>query len=144
MEPPRHILPSNYSSQVPSSIHRPRQPLGESSGNAQPYTLASSGPYHDQNISIYEHGAPKFSLPTLPSQQGHPHLGGQLGMRRDHVRRQREQRRARNPIADSPQYQAYRARQLKDTDGEQKWSAELEEAFLDGRFSRLSSVCRSP
>lgn len=147
MEYPRHIVPSNYPShQLPSdSVHlsRSRQPLSDSAGNAQYHNLATIGTYHDLKglQPRIDHNRPRYSLPTVPSQPARP-VASALELRRNHTRRQRLNRhRSRNPLVDSPQYQAYRQRQCRDGNDDQKWPAELEEAFLDGKdLARQSSA----
>ncbi|KAI9744477.1 MAG: hypothetical protein M1818_002006 [Claussenomyces sp. TS43310] len=131
MEHRRHILPSNYPPQGSLDSHRQRQPLTDATGNAQYQNLDSTGYYHDQKgpPPRMEHGHHRFSLPTLPSQPHQP-LATALELRRAQTRRNRATR-SRNPIVESPQYQLYRDRQIKNDDGDQKWSQELEEAFLD-------------
>ncbi|TAQ86564.1 hypothetical protein B7494_g5123 [Chlorociboria aeruginascens] len=55
-----------------------------------------------------------------------------LELRKQSSRRMRSQRHGRNPIVDSPQYQAYRARQSREGNpDESKWPEVLENAFLD-------------
>jgi len=82
----------------------------------------------DQERSMY-------SMPTLPSQPLRPPVGNTLELRKRHNRQQRFNRHSnRNPIVDSPQYQAYRARANRDGNpvSDSKWPEELENAFLDG------------
>lgn len=135
----RHILASNYPpQQLLLDSSRPRQPLTDSAGNAQYHTLASSGGglYHDHKgmQSGVDLAPPRFSLPILPSQPAQPPLPTALELRRSHTRNQRA-RRSRNPIVESSHYQAYRARQVKDTADDQKWPGDLEDSFLDGMLS---------
>jgi transcriptional enhancer factor len=132
MEHQRHILPSNYTPQS-SQSQRSREPLSDSSGNVQYNTLASTSFYHDSKGTYpgVDHGPTRFTLPTLPSQPVQRPLATALELRRAQTRRNRLTR-STNPIVESHQYQSYRARQVKNTDDDQKWSPELEASFLDG------------
>jgi hypothetical protein len=145
----RLILPSDYPSQdLSQSLDiKPRQPLLDSTGNAQYHTLASSNIYHGHKglQPRLEHPPPKFTLPCLPSQPAPRTLGmtRDLHQRRSSTRNHRSVRsaaRCRNPIAQSPQYRAYRERQPKNSADDQKWPNDLEDAFLDGMQSLLESL----
>ncbi|PMD38236.1 TEA-domain-containing protein [Hyaloscypha variabilis F] len=71
-------------------------------------------------------------MPTLPSQPARPLIVNSLDARRQSTRRRRQMKYSRNPIVDSPQYQAYRARQSREGNAEDaKWPQQLEMAFLD-------------
>ncbi|KUJ08869.1 uncharacterized protein LY89DRAFT_658590 [Mollisia scopiformis] len=135
MELRRHILPSNYPSQdisLDDSSSRDRQPLADSAGNAQLHTLASIGLNHDSKGFLPRLDRPLYAIPTVPSQPARLPIGNTLELRRQHTRRRRHMRYSRNPIVDSPQYQAYRARQNRDGNADDlKWPAILELAFLD-------------
>ncbi|KAK0123119.1 hypothetical protein ONS96_010124 [Cadophora gregata f. sp. sojae] len=73
-----------------------------------------------------------YSIPTLPSQPHHQAVGQTVGLRRQNTRRQRQLRFNRNPIVESSQYQAYRSRQNREgNDDDKKWPEVLEDAFLD-------------
>lgn len=130
----RHILPSNYHPPQHLGLEAPRsrQPLTDSTGNVQYHALASAGVYHGHKglQSRVDHAPSRFTLPTLPSQP-HVPLATSLEARRNKINNQRSRLR-RNPIEESTQYQAYRARQVKDSEGDAKWPADLEDAFLDG------------
>ncbi len=81
-------------------------------------------------------------IPTVPSQPPRQPIGNTLELRRQNTRRQRHLRYgrnsySRNPIVESSQYQAYRARQNREGNTDDaKWPAVLEMAFLDGNRSR--------
>jgi hypothetical protein len=137
MEEHRHILPSNFSSQQ-LDIPRPRHPLTDSTGNAHYHNVASGSIYGgDQkgHPSRVEYQPPTFTLPTLPSQPA-SHSSA-LAVRRKQIQNQRA-RRSHNPIVESEHYQAYRSRQTKDGADDQKWPADLEDLFLEGK-DHLSS-----
>ncbi|KAL3422121.1 transcription factor [Phlyctema vagabunda] len=138
MDHRRHILPSSFnSSQLPLDdpvVHsRVRQPLSDSAGNAQLHALASVGLYHDSKGLQPRVERPIYSIPTVPSQPARHPAPNSLELRRQHTRRRRQYRHTRNPIQDSAQYQAYRARQIRDgsSESEAKWPGILEDAFLD-------------
>lgn len=136
MDHRRHILPSDYTHQLPldnpSGLSRARQPLSDSAGNAQHHILASVGLYHDSKGHQPRAERPMYSIPTVPSQPHHPPVGQSVGLRRQNTRRQRQLRFNRNPIVESSQYQAYRSRQNREgNDDDKKWPEVLEDAFLD-------------
>jgi len=143
MDHRQHILPASYQShQLPvedlSVLSGIRAPLFDSAGNAQLQNLASVGLYHDSKGLQPRVDRPMYSLPTVPSQPLRQPLGNTLEHRRQTPRRRRHQRYSRNPIVDSPQYQAYRARQNRDGNPEDaKWPEILEIAFLDGNCNLL-------
>jgi len=111
---------------------RPRLPLTDSTGNAQYHTVATTNIYNDQK-GIQPRPPPNFLLPTLPSQPARPPHRTSLEARRSHIRSQRTQRGSKpNPIVESEHYQAYRSRQVKGNDGDQKWPDDLEDLFLEG------------
>lgn len=139
MESHRHNQSSSYQS-LSLEDHGgllSREPLSDAAGNAQLHSLAHA--YHDYKGSEPRVDRPMYSIPTVPSQppQQYP-LGSTLEPRRQSTRRRRhhrfsDHRYSRNPIVDSPQYQAYRARQSRDGNQEDlKWPMLLEMAFLDG------------
>lgn len=141
MDQQRHLLPFSYPHHQLSldELSRPRQPLIDSAGNAQLHALASVGIYQLEN-KARQHRAdrpPMYAIPpTLPSQPARPPLGSTLDLRKQNNRRRRFNRHSRNPIIDSPQYQAYRARMNRDGNPEDaKWPEILEIAFLDGKSS---------
>lgn len=148
MDQTRHLLPSHYS--LPPRNHptsRYRQPLLNTAGNLQPHGLPSVEVYNEykghrapasQNRSMY-------SMPTLPSQPLPLHRQPLLGVqRRQSHRRRKQERPVRNPIVESQQYQAYRARQNREGNNEDsKWPEKLEEAFLDGQ-SHFTVLLPSP
>jgi transcriptional enhancer factor len=143
----RHILPSSYPSHPPPHLEilRLRQPLQDSAGNAQHnHMLASSNSFNGHKgiqPRIEQNSNLRFSLPTLPSQRDPQSVSSQLERRRASNRAVRSMRTGhRNPIIDSPQYQAYRDRQPKSSQKDQKWPDDLEEAFLDGMCSMLQYV----
>jgi transcriptional enhancer factor len=136
MESRRHILPSSYTLPLEdlSGFSRAREPLANSAGNAQPHNLASIL-YNDSKGHRPRVERPMYSIPTVPSQPPRQSVGNTLELRRQSTRRQRHLRLSRNPIIESPQYQAYRARQEREGNSEEsKWPPELEVAFLDGRL----------
>lgn len=143
MEHSRHTLPSSTESHdisLESSNLRIRRPLSSSAGNAQLYTLASGNHHRDKGGQPrYHEDGHMYPLMTLPSQPSHPpraSAGFTLHQRKQHLRNLREQKQMkqiRNPIVDSPQYQAYRERATREGNpDDQKWPDVLEEAFLDG------------
>ncbi|RDW87624.1 hypothetical protein BP5796_03318 [Coleophoma crateriformis] len=134
MDHRRHILPSSFNAQDdPNGQSRVRQPLSDSAGNAQLHALASGGLYHDNKGSQPRVDRPIYTIPTVPSQPARQFNPNSLELRRQTTRRRRQHRHTRNPIHDSPQYQAYRARQIRDgaPESDQKWPEILEIAFLD-------------
>lgn len=138
MDHRRHILPSDYTLQLPldspSGLSRARQPLSDSAGNTQPHMLASVGLYHDSKGHQPRAERPMYSIPTLPSQPHRQSVGQTLEYRRQNTRRQRQLRFNRNPIVESSQYQAYRSRHNREgSDEDKKWPEVLEDAFLDGK-----------
>lgn len=137
MDHRRHILPSDYTLQLPldshSGLSKARQPLADSAGNAQHHILASVGLYHDSKGHQPRAERSMYSTPTVPSQPHRQSVGQTLELRRQGTRRQRQLRFNRNPIVESSQYQAYRARQNREGSDEDKiWPEVLEDAFLDG------------
>ena len=140
MEQSRHLLPlsfepHNLSLQASSGLERIRRPLSDSAGNSQLHTLASVGNYYDSKPTHRRVDRPMYVMPTLPSRPARQPLGYTLEHRRQATRKRRQQRHGRNPIVDSPHYQAYRERQNREGNvDEQKWPAILEDAFLDGRL----------
>ncbi|ESZ97337.1 hypothetical protein SBOR_2267 [Sclerotinia borealis F-4128] len=139
MEDPRNILPPGYPSQQlldeSSGLSRLKEPLSDSTGNAQLHELASVNIYHDsKRHPMRGQERSMYSMPTLPSQPLRPPAGNTLELRKRQNRQQRFNRHSnRNPIVDSPQYQAYRARANRDGNpvGDSKWPEVLENAFLD-------------
>ncbi|CAD6442009.1 4b30084b-64f8-4c6b-bf99-dc1b2099316e [Sclerotinia trifoliorum] len=140
MEDPRNTLPSGYPSQQlqldeSSGLSRLKEPLSDSAGNAQLHELASGHIYHDnKRHPMRGQERSMYSMPTLPSQPLRPPVGNTLELRKRHNRQQRFNRHSnRNPIVDSPQYQAYRARANRDgnNSSDSKWPEVLENAFLD-------------
>jgi transcriptional enhancer factor len=132
----RNILPSSNPSDQPSrddtsTISRSREPLAHSysAGNT-----TSVGIYHD-NKGAQPRADMPWMMPTVPSQPRQP-TGSTLDLRRQSTRRRRHLRCSRNPIVDSPQYQAYRNRQNREGNPEDaiKWPEMLEHAFLDGTY----------
>lgn len=144
MEHRRHTLPPGYSLHQlpldnPSGLSRARQPLADSAGNAQHHTLASVL-YHDSKGHQARVERPMYSIPTVPSQPPRQSVGNTLELRRQSTRRQRNLRFSRNPIIESSQYQAYRARQNREGTGEDaKWPEDLEMAFLDGKTPLIAA-----
>lgn len=114
-----------------STSFRSREPLAhsDSAGNA-----TSIGFYHDNKGAQPRANMP-WVMPTVPSQPRQP-IGSTLDLRRQSTRRRRHLRCSRNPIVDSPQYQAYRNRQNREGNPEDaiKWPEMLEHAFLDGTY----------
>ncbi len=122
-----------------------RQPLQESTGNAQYNIFAALRSSYPQRVdglaslsSSIPHGIPAPPMvPTLPTQAlGSTRYESAYAMSLQHQRsrlqlNQRRRRRAINPISLSPQYQNYRKRQKDKED--QKWPDTLEDAFLDGK-----------
>lgn len=143
MELRRHILPSNYPSQHASlddSLARDRPPLTDSAGNSQLHTLASTVSHHDTKGFPPRFDRSLYTIPTVPSQPARQLLANTSKLRRQNTRRRRHMRFSRNPIVDSPQYQAYRARQNRDGNiDDLKWPECLEIAFLDGLLPPLST-----
>ena len=136
MEPWFHILLSNVQ-QLPLGDHsgflRVRQALSDTAGNAQPRTLDSDGSYHGSKGRLPRTDVPIYSMPTVQSQSPLYNLESTLDHQCQSTQRHRQYRYSRNPIAYSPQYQAYRARQSRDGNHEDaKWPEILEIAFLDG------------
>lgn len=139
MESRRHILPSQTYPSHPLSLDDVnglcnRQPLSDAAGNAQLHALAPAGIYHERKTQKPRAESSMYSMPTLPSQPARPLIVNSLDARRQSTRRRRQMKYSRNPIVDSPQYQAYRARQSREGNAEDaKWPQQLEMAFLDGK-----------
>jgi transcriptional enhancer factor len=141
MEHRRHILPSQSYPLHQLSLEEgngisSRQPLSDAAGNAQLLALAPSGIHHEGKLHsarMESYRSMYTPMPTLPSQPARPPTTNSLEARRQHTRRRRHMKYSRNPIVNSPQYQAYRARQTREGKGEDvKWPLVLEMAFLDG------------
>jgi transcriptional enhancer factor len=155
MEGHRYVLqPNVYPSLNSLDTPRPRLPLTDSTGNAQYQTVASANIYSDQK-GLQPPPPPNFLLPTLPSQPARPSHRTPLEARKSHKRSQRAYRGSKtNPIAQSEQYQAYRSRQERGNDDDQKWPDDLEELFLEGwlpvlvlshtHTDKLSALCLLP
>jgi len=123
----------------------PRQPLGESTGNAQRGQLGAlrrayirrPGPLSSMPPSI-------LTPPIIPTQSLGPTYGPPVPSRL-HDRHQSQQQDRRkvdvNPLwLYWQQFQTYRKKQdEKDDKSDQKWPQVLEDAFLDGRLSQFSS-----
>jgi transcriptional enhancer factor len=128
-------LASNYSTlDDHTQISRDRQPLSHSAGNSG---QAPESIYHDHK-GLQSRGLdrPLYAMPTptLPSQPLRQAVGNTLDHRRQSNRKRRYHRQSQNPIVESQQYQAYRARQNRDGNPEDaKWPEKLEVAFLDGQ-----------
>jgi transcriptional enhancer factor len=141
MEHRRHILPSQSYPSHQLSLDEinglsSRQPLSDAAGNAQINALASARIYHERKSRQPRAERSMYSMPTLPSQPTIPPVLHSLEDRRQSTRRRRHMKYSRNPIVDSPQYQAYRARQTREGNTEDaKWPPLLEMAFLDGNYS---------
>jgi transcriptional enhancer factor len=134
------LVPSNYPSQLeqPSGILQSvsRQPLTESPGNSQLQILAQGNLYHDNKEHHHQSERAMYAIPAVVPSLPSPRqsIGHTWEQRRQRCRRSRQQRYSRNPLADSPHYLAYRARQNRDGNPEDaKWPEVLEMAFLDGR-----------
>lgn len=136
------VLPSQGYSPVTGYNHEgrhgvagSRQPLMESTGNAQHNNMrvmVRSSSYYQRAESVYS--IPP-SISTPPFFPGHP-LGFNYGIPQYSRLQQQHPGHAQggmNPLWLSPQFQAYRKRQgEKDDKSGQKWPDMLEEAFLDG------------
>jgi transcriptional enhancer factor len=141
MEHRRHILPSQSYPPHQLSLEdangvSSRQPLSDAAGNAQLLALAPTGIHHERKLHpprMESYRSMYTPMPTLPSQPARPPTIHSLEARRQHTRRRRHMKFSRNPIVDSPQYQAYRARQSREGNADDvKWPPVLEMAFLDG------------
>jgi transcriptional enhancer factor len=141
MEHRRHILPSQSYPSHQLSLNdvnglSSRQPLTDAAGNGQLQALAPARIYHERKSHQPRAERSMHSMPTLPSQPAGPPVVSSLESRRQGTRRRRHMKCSRNPIVDSPQYQAYRARQFREGNEEDaKWPLPLEMAFLDGTCS---------
>lgn len=146
MELPRPVLPSQrYSPNTSTAdyydrrqqVSGPRQPLRESSGNAQPQHLGALT-LCSQNLSALTslpHSIPTPPIVPTQSLDSHYGPGSNLKLRRHQLHLQRRQRHGINPIYLSPQFQAYRKKQAeKDYKTAQIWPDFLEDAFLDGEY----------
>jgi hypothetical protein len=136
MEEHSCVLPSTiYPSLNSLDNPKPRLPLTHSTGNAQYHTVATSNIYSDRK-GPQPRRQPNSILPTLPSQPARPLYRTSLEARRSHIRSQRAYRGSiQNPILESEHYRAYRSRQVKGDDGDQKWPDDLEDLFLEGWLS---------
>ncbi len=141
----RLVLPSSYPSH-PLSVDGPnglaiRTPLADSAGNAQPHALQSRGIYCERKEPQPPVGRNIYPwMPTFPPQSAEQSIANRLEVRRQSSRRRRYVKYSRNPIVNSPQYQAYRARQSQGNSEEAKWPLNLEMAFLDGKSFLLMIV----
>jgi len=113
-----------------------RQPLQESSGNAQQQygALVRSSPYHGLDYHLSAIPSPPI-LPTQPlsSSYGPPPTHSRLQQRQQMHLQGRRRRHGINPIWLSPQFQTYRRKQADRHDRpDQIWPDVLEDAFLDG------------
>jgi hypothetical protein len=140
MEEHCYILPSNvYPPLNSSDTPKPRLPLTDCTGNAQYHTVATANISSDQK-GLQPRPPPNFLLPTLQSQPARPSHRTSLEARRSHIRSQRTHRGSRiNLIIESEHYRAYRSRQVKGDDGDQKWPDDLEDLFLEGWLSATLS-----
>lgn len=139
--------PSNYTSQqmpIPSPV--------ENTGLPSPFSVTSQDTLH-HNPGLFdayeaermmppqpEDNSPKAILPYPPSHSiaQTSRMENGLSSRRTSSRIQRA-RRHRRIITQSSQYRAYRTKQDQQQGG-QKWSADLEESFLDGIWP-VSIMC---
>ena len=136
MEHYLHIIPSNCQ-QSPldllSGLEQARQPLCSTAGNTQPRALVFKEGYPHNKGYLARSDRPTYLMPTAQSQLSLKLPENTLDRQRQSLRRRRHSRYTRNPIACSPQYLAYRARQSRDGNQEDaKWPEVLEIAFLDG------------
>ncbi|KAI9817205.1 MAG: hypothetical protein M1827_001318 [Pycnora praestabilis] len=140
MEPRRNlnILPSNapaYHENITSlSITTPSRILQDTSGNVQSNILDSVQQHHQRKAilpSQPEISHPKYFSPTV-------HVRPTVASRLEEKRKQRNRAhgidnlpRLTKQQRNTPEYQAYRARQRTqtDTEGEPVWPDDLEEAF---------------
>jgi transcriptional enhancer factor len=133
MDHRRHILPSNHQLSQDDLNGLSRPPLLDSAGNAQLHGQAPASIYHEAKGQQHRVERSMYSMPTLPSQPARQPVSNTLEVRRQSTRRRRHVKYSRNPIVDSPQYQAYRARQSREGNSDDaKWPLKLEIAFLDG------------
>lgn len=134
-----HAPVQNYTSQ-----QMPLLSPVENTGLLSPFSMTSQDTKHPNTAQFdtydaermmqpkLEDNSPKAILPYPPSHSIAQHSRMEQGPsnRRTNLRIQRA-RRYRRIITQSSQYRAYRTKQDQQQDG-QKWSADLEEAFLDG------------
>lgn len=170
MESRRLVRPSSFpptpSGLEDSNLQGSRLPLTESAGNTASRTLASVDVYHDHkglpplsgenfhshylqppilhsSTNIYPHPSLNHPHVVVPSQPPPPHVSS-LGQRKRQHQRRRDERQLELDIRDSEQYKQYRQRQTRDgQDKDQKWSDDLEEAFLDGVLTLPRLLTRS-
>ncbi len=150
-----HVLPSQchpLQSQYGASEGRhgrvnSRQPLAESSGNAQHIQLGSLvRPSYSQHLDLLSPMTTSMVAPpiiptqTLGSSYGPPPVYTRL-QERHQIQLQQARRRQRTDV--NPlwlywqQFQTYRKKQdEKDDKSSQKWPQELEDGFLDGKQPR--------
>ncbi|KFY75108.1 hypothetical protein V499_04918 [Pseudogymnoascus sp. VKM F-103] len=133
-----HAPVQNYTSQ-----QMPLLSPVENTGLLSPFSMTSQDTKHPNTAQFdtydaermmqpkLEDNSPKAILPCPPSHSIAQHSRMEQGPsnRRTNSRIQRA-RRYRRIITQSSQYRAYRTKQDQQQDG-QKWSADLEEAFLD-------------
>lgn len=144
MELPRPVLPSQRypsASDYPSyektrGVASTRQPLGESSGNAQHHNLGAALTLCSQGMSALSPLPPAIPAPPIVPTQAISSAYGtsaNLRLRRQQLQMQRQKRQSINPIYLSPQFHTYRKKQAeKDDKTSQVWPDVLEDAFLDG------------
>lgn len=122
-----------------NSMSGARQPLQESTGNAQPTHLAglTTPAYAERLAALASITGTMPAPPILPSQSFGGSYGGPSSLRlrqRHQLQLQRLHRHGINPIKLSPGFQNYRKRQTeRDDKSDQKWPDELEDPFLDGK-----------
>ncbi len=150
MEVARPVLSSQRCAPVAAEYshggRHARQPLGESTGNAQqPAHSSRAARLCSQSLSILTTVPPSIPTPpVVPTQSFDLHYGRAAGnprLRQYQVQAQmqgqgqgRRQRHGINPIYLSAGFQAYRRKQAeKDA---QIWPDILEDAFLDGEWGR--------
>jgi transcriptional enhancer factor len=143
------LVPSNYPIQHEQSNiilqSASRRPLTASAGNSQLQLFAQDNLYHDHKE--YRHGSERtmYAIPTVVPSVPSPRqsLGHTWEQRRQRHRNSRQSRYTRNPLANSPPYLAYRARQNREGNPDDaKWPEVLEMAFLDGKpASRFHFAC---
>lgn len=158
---PQLILPSNELAIEPrQNSNSLREPLVQSAGNINHPVLASDRGHNDDKVSVQSYMASLQSFDDYPPSQHTVYnydwmAGGAYGMQppsqpqfktlpSQRFGRNRRSviggRKKRNPIADSPQYRAYRSRQTKN--GQQKWSDVLEDLFLDALMEIPNTMFR--
>ena len=149
--PQSRCYPLEYGYEGRYSLPTARQPLQESTGNAQHGNLPASRPSYAQHLDVFNNIVrpsihtppiiPTQSLPSVYSSSPSPSSYHRIQQCGQFQQQQNPCRRPGiNPLCLSRQFQQYRTKQAQKEDkSDQTWPDVLEDAFLDGkRFSCIA------